>query len=122
MINYNIYSASFSFLHKSGREKTYPFVFDLYEDSILLYKVLQYFRESKAKHNETDGFNITFGELDNVLGCAYFASREIKVIPRIDAKGNVFPCQIFTGNENSLGNILYCNSLLKYLIQLDVLR
>lgn len=34
LINYNIYSASFSFLHKSGRGKTYPFVFDLYEDSI----------------------------------------------------------------------------------------
>lgn len=115
LIEKNILSATFSFLHKTGRGKSYPFVFDLYEDSILLYKVLQDYYNKKKIFSETMSFDLTFGELDNVLGCAYFANGKIKASPRIDARGNVYPCQIFTGVENSLGNILNYNSLTEVL-------
>lgn len=111
LIGYNIYSATFSFLHKTGRGKSYPFVFDLYEDSVSLYKILQEYRDKKKSLLEYLNFDLTFGELDNVLGCAYFADGNIESSPRIDARGNVYPCQIFTGAENSFGNILNAHSL-----------
>ena len=35
--------------------------------------------------------------------------------PRVDARGNVYPCQIFAGVENSLGNIFDFHSLTEIL-------
>lgn len=115
LLGYNIHSATFSFLHKTGRGKNYPFVLDLYEDSVLLYKILQDYRDKKKSLLKTLNFDLTFGELDNVLGCAYFADGKIEVSPRVDARGNIYPCQIFAGVENSLGNIFDFHSLTEIL-------
>ena len=108
---YGIHAATFSFLHKTGRAKNFPLVFDYYEDSLLLYRILQNFRAKEVEYAEKKDFSISYGELDHVLGCAYFADGKIDSSPRIDAKGNVYPCQVFTGDENSLGNIVVEHSL-----------
>lgn len=111
---YGIKGTTFSFLHRTGRGKSYPFVFDMYRDSILLGDVLEDFYKKQDRYR-AEGFEMNFGKLDHVFGCAYFADGKIEATPRIDTYGNVFPCQIFTGEENVLGNILDTSSLVEIL-------
>ncbi|MFR1518923.1 MAG: radical SAM protein [Clostridia bacterium] len=100
---YNIKKATFSFLHKSGRGLTYNDVFDYKNDVMLLTKILNYLEEIKEKVSDT--FTLTYGELNKSFGCAFFANEEIDCLPRIDPYGNVYMCQIFTGDVNVLGNV-----------------
>ena len=62
-------------------------------------------REIEEKHGETLKFSYT--KLNNQLGCVIFGNGELSVSPKIEPNGNVYLCQLFSGEENVLGNIGY---------------
>ena len=101
--SYGINKAIFAFLHRSGRGFDYDGALDRKDDCELIYKIITEYRKLKEKYQ--NAFEFDFGELDKAFGCAYFASGALDFIPRIAPNGDVFPCQIFMGKENSLGNI-----------------
>ena len=71
--------------------------------------------------NETHHIKITH-DLDNTdIGCAYMASAtEAECGLRISADGKVFPCQMFTDDRFSIGDI-YTESLIE-ILNGDVLK
>ena len=95
-------SITFAFLHKSGRGKIYNDIFDYGNDYLFLERTLIELGRIKSNSEKV----ISYGELDTALGCAYYASGIIKVTPRIDSNGEVFPCQLFSGKRFSFGNVL----------------
>ena len=95
-------------LTKSGRAVSYDGVYDYSQDIIALAQLMAKLKIIKEKYK--DMIRIEYSELEEQVGCALIADGEIKLSPKIDPAGNVFLCQLFSGDENSLGNI--CNETL----------
>lgn len=95
-------------LTKSGRAVTYDGVYDYEADIIDLAQLMNKLKLIKDKYKSI--IKIEYSDLEEQVGCAFFADGEIKLSPKIDPAGNVFLCQLFSGDENSLGNI--CNETL----------
>lgn len=100
---YGVKKATISFLHKSGRGKTYDDVFDYKYDVELISSILENLGQIENEIGES--FSLTYGELNKNFGCAFFANGAIDCLPRIDPDGNVYLCQLFTGDPNILGSV-----------------
>lgn len=90
-------------LTKSGRAITYDDVYDCSDDIIELAQLMNKLKLIKNKYKNI--IKIEYSDLEEQVGCALFADGELNLSPKIDPSGNVFLCQLFSGNENSLGNI-----------------
>lgn len=98
----NITKVTFSFIKKIGRGNCWDQVFDNGKDLKLLSHIIYLIKELRDKY---ENMELSFYEPDKGLGCAFYADGPIDCVPRIDANGNVFLCQLFSDVSCCLGNI-----------------
>lgn len=116
--NYGIKAIDVALLFKSGRGCNYEHVFDYKMDLREIAIIMPYFRILKEKYQAELSINYT--RLDDQLGCVLFGDGELSIGPKIESNGDVYICQLFSGMENTLGNIY--ESTLKTILNSDSAR
>ena len=94
---------NFALLTKSGRASTFSGVYDHNTDIVELAQLMKQMKLLSLKYKEI--INIQYSDLKEQVGCALYSDGEIRLSPKIDPEGNVYFCQLFTGEENVIGNI-----------------
>jgi radical SAM protein with 4Fe4S-binding SPASM domain len=97
----HIKAVNLSFVLKSGRGLAYPQAFDSKSDMLELAQIMKHLHQIKRKYQNME---ISFSDAGQ-RGCILFGQGDIPVSPKVDARGNVFLCQLFMGDENILGNV-----------------
>lgn len=95
----NVIRVDFTFLKKKGRT-------DLFYDKLLIAPDEEIRLINSFKLLEDSKKTIRFNYPKVFYGiCPLFDSEESDIFIRIDAEGNVFPCQNFDGSDSVIGNI-----------------
>ncbi|MBQ8175048.1 MAG: radical SAM protein [Clostridia bacterium] len=90
-------------LTRSGRGTNFAAVYDYNTDILDLARLMHRFVELQQAYEGR--IRLRFPDLKEQVGCALYADGEISLSPKISPDGNVYFCQLFSGEENSLGNI-----------------
>ncbi len=101
--NIGVHKIDFAFLKRKGRGKcNYESLALTCSEQIELMKYMN----AKKEIISTNGFQVSFPTIFYGI-CPIFSEKfSTDIFARVDVNGNVFACQNFDGNCNSLGNIL----------------
>lgn len=102
-INYNIKHITIAFIANSGRGSDYKLAYNYNESLFEMIGIMEKLKSLSSQYK--DIIDINYNNLEEQRSCPLFNNSDIEVNPRIDAKGNVFFCGYFFGDENILGNI-----------------
>lgn len=100
---YGVKVIDIAMLFKSGRGRDYECVFDYKKDIVIIGYLMKRLERLKKQYDKE--LNINYTKLNDQLGCVLFSDGTIPVGPKIEASGAVHICQLFSGEENVLGNI-----------------
>lgn len=100
---YGVRMLDIALLFKSGRGCSYEYVFDYNKDIQVIASLMKELNDIAEKHRETLKCNYT--KLNDQLGCVLFGNDELSIGPKIEPNGDLYLCQLFSGEENVLGNI-----------------
>ena len=100
---YGVRMLDIALLFKSGRGCSYEYVFDYNKDIQVIASLMKELKEIEGKHRET--LKCSYTKLNDQLGCVLFGYDELSIGPKIEPNGDVHLCQLFSGEENVLGNI-----------------
>lgn len=101
---FNVRVLDLALLTAAGRAKTYDAVFSYQKDQLSIGQVVSNMKELKNRHNSA--IQINYSSLENQVGCVMFGDGEIPLGIKIESNGDVYACQLFSGQENVLGNIV----------------
>lgn len=104
----NIKYLDFAILFKAGRAREYINVFDYTRDILDISELIKELANIKKKYEKE--IAISYTELNKQRGCILFSEGVINLGAKIESNGNVHACQLFAGEDNTLGNV-YVNSL-----------
>lgn len=102
-IYYKMRAINAVLLTKTGRGSNYEYVFDYNSDFAELINALQKMKALQEQYSSI--INLSFSDLKDQTGCAFYSDGIIPMMPKIDSHGDVYICQLFSGKENALGNI-----------------
>lgn len=100
---YGIRAIDIALIFKSGRGCTYDYVFDYTQDIHDIGMLMCQFKELETLYG--DDLSISYTKLNEQLGCVLFGEGSLNIAPKVEPNGDVHICQLFSGNENVLGNI-----------------
>ena len=102
-LDYGTKSIDLSLLFRSGRGSSYKYVFDYNNDLQEIASLMTQFHLFKERYKTK--INITYSKLNDQLGCVLFGEGDLLIGPKIEPNGDVYICQLFSGKENSIGNV-----------------
>lgn len=94
----------FGFLYHTGRGKNYAPIFSYESDILLIHEISKELRQLQKKYSSD--LAISYTTVENQVGCVLYGDGELGLGIKIEPNGDVFACQLFSGNENILGNVL----------------
>ena len=101
--DFGIKTLDIAMLFKSGRGCKYEYVYDYKKDINEIGCLINQLQTFKKQYGEE--FTFSYTKLNDQIGCVLFSDGVVPVGPKIEPNGNVYICQLFSGEENILGNV-----------------